>query len=370
MSKTHAAIVGVLGAALVATVTAQTQQRPARALTDRSALTAMDYVQIRQLVNRYAFALDTTADEGYEYADLFTTDGVFGDIQGREQLAAFARKNRGGPLYVSLYLMNHVIEPSPEGATGRQYVVQVDHDNNPNEPTPGVPGPGGDGRPFGKVGAMGGHYEDVYAKTAQGWRFNRRQFIPSASGPTPAQRGFLAPIGPVARVRPDPSDTVPATFGGLSAMDYLEIEQLIARYPHALDNGYGRADIGDSFAHIFTADGSFETCGLAPQILRFCSPGQGANRLPAFTGHDTLAAMARGGTSKGPAYIRHFLTNHVIEPWAGRAIGKQYLVRIDLPDRASGKPPIITQGAHYEDVYEKTAEGWRIRIRRLIGHQR
>ena len=28
--------------------------------------------------------------------------------------------------------------------------------------------------------------------------------------------------------------------------------------------------------------------------------------------------MARGGTSKGPAYIRHFLANHVIEPWAGR----------------------------------------------------
>ena len=41
------------------------------------ALTAMDYIQIKQLVNRYAFALDTGSRNGYDYADLFSPDGVF-----------------------------------------------------------------------------------------------------------------------------------------------------------------------------------------------------------------------------------------------------------------------------------------------------
>jgi hypothetical protein len=34
-------------------------------------LTAMDYVEIRQLVSRYAFAVDTGTNNGYDYADLF-----------------------------------------------------------------------------------------------------------------------------------------------------------------------------------------------------------------------------------------------------------------------------------------------------------
>ena len=48
-----------------------------RAQQSRSgpSLTAMDYVQIRQLVARYAFALDTGSNNGYDYADLFTADG-------------------------------------------------------------------------------------------------------------------------------------------------------------------------------------------------------------------------------------------------------------------------------------------------------
>ena len=64
--------------------------------TSVMALTAMDYIQIKQLVNRYAFALDTGSRNGYDYADLFSPDGVFdsnsrGRIQGRDQLAALAR---------------------------------------------------------------------------------------------------------------------------------------------------------------------------------------------------------------------------------------------------------------------------------------
>src|SRR5436190_21855784 len=90
------------------------------------ALTARDYVQIRQLVARYAYALDTGANNGYDFADLFTPDGQFVDpnAKGREQLAALARGDRMGPLNTTHYAMNLVIEPTADGAIGRQYVTE------------------------------------------------------------------------------------------------------------------------------------------------------------------------------------------------------------------------------------------------------
>jgi len=59
-------------------------------------LTALDYIQIQQLVAKYARAIDTCSNNGYDYADLFTADGAFipslngkpgNPIQGRERLA-------------------------------------------------------------------------------------------------------------------------------------------------------------------------------------------------------------------------------------------------------------------------------------------
>src|SRR5687767_10265875 len=60
------------------------------------ALTALDYVEIGQLVNKYSRAIDTCSNNGYDYADLFTADGYFAPardgkvltkFQGRERLA-------------------------------------------------------------------------------------------------------------------------------------------------------------------------------------------------------------------------------------------------------------------------------------------
>jgi hypothetical protein len=59
-------------------------------------LTALDYFEIQQLVAKYARAIDTCSNNGYDYADLFTADGSFipsfngkpgTPIQGRERLA-------------------------------------------------------------------------------------------------------------------------------------------------------------------------------------------------------------------------------------------------------------------------------------------
>jgi hypothetical protein len=85
-------------------------------------LSAMDYVEIRQLVNRYAFAVDTGSNNGYDYADLFSADGEFMRpyAKGREQLAALARGRRLGPFNTVHYVMNHMIEPTADGRLARR----------------------------------------------------------------------------------------------------------------------------------------------------------------------------------------------------------------------------------------------------------
>jgi hypothetical protein len=84
----------ILPAAVVlsVSVTARVSSR------DTAPLTTMDYVRLRQLVARHAWALDSGADNGYAFADLFTPDGEFvdPDAKGRDQLAALARGGRRG----------------------------------------------------------------------------------------------------------------------------------------------------------------------------------------------------------------------------------------------------------------------------------
>src|SRR6185295_985340 len=85
------------GLCLLSQVTARTQaQEPPKASTPPMELTALDYIQIQQLVAKYAEYIDTCSNNGYDYADLFTADGFFapftnGQIgrksQGREALA-------------------------------------------------------------------------------------------------------------------------------------------------------------------------------------------------------------------------------------------------------------------------------------------
>jgi hypothetical protein len=171
------AAIGAIGLVVV-----HAQQRNAS-----GTLTSMDYIDIQQLVSRYPYALDTGAEGGYAYADLFTPDGVFirasgARVEGREALARLVRLNpqaqrrsapgasfdpgRRGPMYTSHFITNHVIEPAPGGAVGKEYLVIIDL---------GDPGQT-------NVVQQGGHYEDVYVKTAQGWRFKSRQMIMSKAG--------------------------------------------------------------------------------------------------------------------------------------------------------------------------------------------
>jgi hypothetical protein len=140
------------------------------AVTKAATLTPMDYIEIRQLVRKYGWALDSGENYGYAYADLYTPDGVFvgtnqgpngRSYQGREALAALARGGSRGPLFLSHVSMNQVITPTPDGgAIGKNYVAILDI--------------GITGRPNGV--SHGGQYDDVYEKTPVGWRFKKRMY--------------------------------------------------------------------------------------------------------------------------------------------------------------------------------------------------
>jgi hypothetical protein len=135
-------------------------------------LTALDYIQIQQLVAKYARAIDTCSNNGYDYADLYTPDGIFlpevngkhiTGIQGREKLAEVSGggskqcKNVGWIKQgVHHIYVNHIITPTPEGATGTVDMLMIGLGGDPN-----------------KI-ESDGYYEDTYVKTAQGWRFKQR----------------------------------------------------------------------------------------------------------------------------------------------------------------------------------------------------
>jgi hypothetical protein len=138
-----------------------------------AALTTQDYIDIQQLIARYAVAIDECTNNGYDYAALYADDGWFSASrdgrpgrkrQGRDSLAAAARGDmktcdevpwKG----IKHMYVNHVITPTAEGATGRIDLIAIGLDGDPH-----------------KVEHQG-HYEDVYVKTPKGWRFKSRLHV-------------------------------------------------------------------------------------------------------------------------------------------------------------------------------------------------
>ena len=168
----------VLGAGMIAVTGVHAQQKPAGAGSAGKValLTPQDYIDIQQLVSSYPYGLDENADNGETYANLFAPGAVFSRprTEGHENLAALANTQPHGAHYTRHFITNHVIEPAPGGAIGKEYAVIIDIGENGN--------PGGI--------ALGGRYDDEYVKTPQGWRFKTRTFTPSrAEVPPPAGRG-------------------------------------------------------------------------------------------------------------------------------------------------------------------------------------
>jgi hypothetical protein len=189
------AVATATGVALIMFAAVVAQERGAQGGARPMSLTAMDFIEIQQLVVRYAKTLDQCLDNGYAYADLYTPDGWFASsrdgvlgtkFEGRERLAVAAgggpnkcdKLNRPGGLWIHV-MANHEIDPTPEGAKGHVDLVY-----------PLEAGNGFDVEHSGHVG----HYEDTYIKTDSGWKFRSRIHVmpPSRrggrSGAPPAQQ--------------------------------------------------------------------------------------------------------------------------------------------------------------------------------------
>src|SRR5579872_2586917 len=119
----------------------------------------------------------------------------------------------------------------------------------------------------------------------------------------------------------------------LTADDYIEIQQLYAKYNVAIDSGDA-----EGYAATFTADGVFNN----------------------FKGHDALVGFIKQWRERmNGASRRHWNTNLVITPTSDGASGTVYLFLMDV----SAKPPAIQTAARYEDQLVKTADGWRFKVR-------
>ena len=170
MRMKHGLVAGVIVVAFAGQIDSA-QQTPGRA--SARTLTTQDYIDLQQLMARYAVAIDECTNNGYDYAALYADDGWFSASrdgkpgrkwQGRENLAAAARGNmktcdevpwKG----IKHMYVNHVITPTAEGATGRIDLIAIGLDGDPH-----------------KVEHQG-HYEDVYVKTPKGWLFKSRLHV-------------------------------------------------------------------------------------------------------------------------------------------------------------------------------------------------
>jgi hypothetical protein len=128
----------------------------------------------------------------------------------------------------------------------------------------------------------------------------------------------------------------------LTAQDYVEIQQLYARYTHTIDSG---ENDGEAWADTFTPDGTFTTS----------------------VGRKQLAAFAKNWHEKrGGAHMRHWNANLVITPTADGAHGSCYLMMVDTGDPRNGKLPTISSTAQYDDTLVRAANGWRFKKRGFV----
>jgi hypothetical protein len=132
----------------------------------------------------------------------------------------------------------------------------------------------------------------------------------------------------------------------LTALDYIEIEQLNRQYAWALDHCF---DDGFAYADLYTPDGKFIS-GDSGQV---------------WAGRDELAKAA-GGNGRGCPFpkmpLSHVIVNLVIEATPDGAKGKSYLV---YPGRMGEYVDDEHHGhaGGYQDTYVKTANGWRFKER-------
>ena len=129
-------------------------------------------------------------------------------------------------------------------------------------------------------------------------------------------------------------------MSALATEDYIAIQQLYARYNHAIDSGNGEA-----WASTFTPDGTFSSGPANP------------------AGTEALSAFATAFAQRMKA--RHWINNLVIEPAEGGATGSCYLMLLRLAKE--DKPTSMATTAIYHDTLTKAGGEWKFATRTVQG---
>jgi hypothetical protein len=152
-------------------------------------LSAQDRAEIEQLLAHYTRALSACAAR--EYAELFTPDGVFVSDDFRSpkhrELYGKSAKLVGRDKLVELVETEEFCM-HPEGPAAR---ARTSGGNTNRPPVSANIEATADGAKGTVPLATGGRYEDVYVKTADGWRFKSRSV-------------FMPPVNDASRAQPAP----------------------------------------------------------------------------------------------------------------------------------------------------------------------
>jgi gluconolactonase len=165
----------MLGVLIIATTGALPVAAFAQKVTK---LTPQDRIEIQELTDGYTYKIDYCTNSGYDYADMYTDDGVFGVssqwgggakiwYRGREELAVAAGggKNGCGPkrsvggVRVHHIATSLIVTPTATGAHGKSTLLATGVGGNPVA-----------------IEWQGG-YEDEYVKTPKGWKFKSRLHV-------------------------------------------------------------------------------------------------------------------------------------------------------------------------------------------------
>ncbi len=123
-----------------------------------------DLEAIRRLTYEYAMAVDTMQLD--KLVDLFVPEAVFDPGPGgvpvmndRDEIGAFFKATFEGSRNLYHLTSNHIIDLDGDSATGTVYYA--------------ASGVTADGASFG----ANGYYGDTYVRTADGWKFLRREAV-------------------------------------------------------------------------------------------------------------------------------------------------------------------------------------------------
>jgi hypothetical protein len=124
-------------------------------------LSPQDYLEIQQLYGYYTRDVDPGSERDASW--LYSADGTFEfrgrKTEGMKALQEFYQRVRKGQAFGIRHLnSNFLLLPTPEGARGTAYMVQVERRDAANPITV----------------TLFGVYHDTFVKTADGWKFKSR----------------------------------------------------------------------------------------------------------------------------------------------------------------------------------------------------